>query len=205
MANLELDPLDDTRVHPRDYELAIEIASSAVGGDASAKEVAVENALAQPKEVTALQLNAYATHLDEHQNKPNMLARLIDIQFEFVAPYGELRFRSQQLKVGRRDATPARHKIVGLASRSYVPTRPPPCSRCAARGLVCAVPGGVSHNAQARAQGASSAKLGQGVCVHKHFIGLPLWPSSCRWRRACALWALTMCGASCPTCTRWKL
>ena len=126
MANLELDPLDDTRVHPRDYELAIEIASSAVGGDASAKEVAVENALAQPKEVTALQLNAYATHLDEQQNKPNMLARLIDIQFEFVAPYGELRFRSQQLKVGRRDATPARHKIVGLASRSYVPTRPPP-------------------------------------------------------------------------------
>lgn len=49
MANLEMDPLDDTRVHPESYGHAIAIAQSAVGAADDSGEVAVENALAAPQ------------------------------------------------------------------------------------------------------------------------------------------------------------
>jgi transcription elongation factor SPT6 len=109
-ANLELDPLDDMRVHPESYAFAVAMAQSATGGgDAAA---AVENALAAPREVVVLQLDAYDRHLrataaaeaaeaaeEEGEDAAaaaaaaggTRLATLLDIQAEFVAPYGELR------------------------------------------------------------------------------------------------------------------
>ncbi|GAB4816099.1 hypothetical protein N2152v2_003145 [Parachlorella kessleri] len=102
MANLELDPLDDTRVHPESYQHAIAIAQSAVaGGGDEAGEVAVENALARPQDVESLDLEAYAAHL-AGEGAGNKLATLIDIQQEFVRPYGELRHELAPPTAGRQ-------------------------------------------------------------------------------------------------------
>ena len=50
------------------------------------------------QDVLALEMDVYAQHLSD-MGKPNMLARVIDIQYEFVSPYGELRYKPQHLKV----------------------------------------------------------------------------------------------------------
>ncbi|KAL4447813.1 hypothetical protein ABPG75_005032 [Micractinium tetrahymenae] len=100
-ANLEMDPLDDTRIHPESYEFAIQMARSAVpsGEGEDDPVVAVENAFARPQEVESLDLIFYDQHLQTEQReggaegrpRGSQLATLIDIQLEFVAPYGELR------------------------------------------------------------------------------------------------------------------
>lgn len=97
-ANLEMDPLDDTRIHPESYEFAIQMARSAVpsGEGEDDPVVAVENAFARPQEVESLDLIFYDQHLQreggaEGGPAASKLATLIDIQLEFVAPYGELR------------------------------------------------------------------------------------------------------------------
>lgn len=92
MANLEMDPLDDTRVHPESYAHAVAIAQSAVaGGGDEAGDVAVENALARPQDVESLDLAAYNQHIESQEGGTNKLSTLIDIQQEFVMPFGELR------------------------------------------------------------------------------------------------------------------
>lgn len=49
-ANLELDPLDDTRIHPASYGWAVQMAQSAVADDDAADAAAaVENAFARPQ------------------------------------------------------------------------------------------------------------------------------------------------------------
>ncbi|KAL4442498.1 hypothetical protein ABPG77_005082 [Micractinium sp. CCAP 211/92] len=107
-ANLEMDPLDDTRIHPESYEFAIQMARSAVpsGEGEDDPVVAVENAFARPQEVETLDLIFYDQHLQKEQGgggaeggpRGSKLATLIDIQLEFVAPYGELRGEMQPPK-----------------------------------------------------------------------------------------------------------
>jgi transcriptional accessory protein Tex/SPT6 len=66
-ANLELHPLDSTRVHPESYKLAVQIASSAVqNGD---EDIAVESAMAAPNEVENLELDVYDEHLRSQDPK----------------------------------------------------------------------------------------------------------------------------------------
>eukprot|EP00887_Chlorella_sp_A99_P000019 scaffold16.g19.t1 len=108
-ANAEFDPLDDTRIHPEAYPQAVAIAQSAMGVGEGDADAAVENALAHPHEVEALELGVYAAHLREagedgggeeeeeeeeegggRRHAPG-LPSLIDIQMEYVAPYGDLR------------------------------------------------------------------------------------------------------------------
>jgi HHH domain len=98
---LEFDPLDSTRIHPESYEHAVRIAQSATG-DLEA-DVAVENALARPKEVLALEIDAYDRHLrDQGLAGPagTLLSTLIDIQMEFAGPYSDMRPTLRQLTVG---------------------------------------------------------------------------------------------------------
>jgi len=154
-ANLELNPLDSTRVHPESYKLAVQIASSAVQN--ADEDVAVENAMAAPNEVENLELDVYDEHLrgqdpkgkdkqrsgdgdgnvelETAQENANTdvddidaylqsddeaddvtiappvpgpralrgstrLATLIDIKFELISPYGELRPRMHNLNKG---------------------------------------------------------------------------------------------------------
>lgn len=150
-ANLELNPLDNTRVHPESYKLAVQIASSAVQN--ADEDVAVENAMAAPNEVENLELDVYDEHLrgqdpkgkvkgssrDEDGDAVNeippkiddvdddvdaylhsdnedddtsitppvpgpralrgstRLATLIDIKFELIAPFADLRPRMHNL------------------------------------------------------------------------------------------------------------
>lgn len=120
-ANIELDVLDDTRVHPESYNHAVAIAQSVSQTDDAT--VALENAMAQPEEVEKLELELYDRHLQEEAAaaaaaEPDgedgdgegkgrravgtKLATLIDIQFEFVAPYGEMRPPRSRLDVDGR-------------------------------------------------------------------------------------------------------
>ena len=110
-ANVELDLLDDTRVHPESYILAEQLAASAVPGvDA---DVVVEHAMANPHEVEALDLDVYDRHLlaqdqeaaaddVDEEGEPQLagpevlrghtrLSTLVDIQMELTAPYGDIR------------------------------------------------------------------------------------------------------------------
>lgn len=48
-ANLDMDPLDDTRMHPEAYQWAVQMAQSAVGAGEEEQETAVENAFARPQ------------------------------------------------------------------------------------------------------------------------------------------------------------
>lgn len=104
--NLELNLLDDTRVHPESYQLAVAMAQSATG--AEDEEVALENAFASPEDVAQLELDVYDARLQE-KDRENLeegggaggadgaglygsrLSTLIDIQMEFSMPYSDLR------------------------------------------------------------------------------------------------------------------
>ncbi|KAI3425064.1 hypothetical protein D9Q98_008441 [Chlorella vulgaris] len=118
-ANLDMDPLDDTRMHPEAYQWAVQMAQSAVGAGEEEQETAVENAFARPQEVESLDIVFYAQHLqqqaaaategDQQQQGEggegkdalagvSRLPTLIDIQMEFAAPYGELRKELAPLK-----------------------------------------------------------------------------------------------------------
>jgi hypothetical protein len=51
----------------------------------------VEKAMERPTDVESLDLHKYNEHLMEKENKPNLMSTLLDIQFEFLQPYGDLR------------------------------------------------------------------------------------------------------------------
>lgn len=109
--NLELDPLDNTRIHPECYDLAVAVAQSAIHG--VDEDAVVEHAMAAPGEVENLVLSSYDDHLQDQDKQaqeaeeqgqevewaPGTIAlrgktrisTLIDIQFEFMAPYGDFR------------------------------------------------------------------------------------------------------------------
>ena len=113
----EFHPLDNTRIHPECYDLALQMAASAVGeersADAEVDEV-VENAMQLPGEVQRLQLSALDAHLmserqdreedDDQQQQitttatTTKLPTLIDIQFELLQPYGDVRHRKVELQ-----------------------------------------------------------------------------------------------------------
>lgn len=59
----------------------------------------------RPQDVEALDLEAYNQHLVASEGEAaNKLATLIDIQQEFVEPYGELRHKRVALEVGATGA-----------------------------------------------------------------------------------------------------
>ncbi|PSC69358.1 transcription elongation factor SPT6 [Micractinium conductrix] len=114
-ANLDMDPLDDSRIHPESYDFAIQMAKSAVQGEGGEEEaeVAVENAFAKPNEVEVLDLLYYDQHLQQELASKaaadggaadpldaprSRLATLVDIQMEFAGPFGELRKPLEPLK-----------------------------------------------------------------------------------------------------------
>ncbi|KAK9828928.1 hypothetical protein WJX72_002842 [[Myrmecia] bisecta] len=95
MANVALDALDDTRIAPQSYRYAIQIAQSALGGAAGDDEdnqVAVERAMARPHEIEGLDLEQFDRHIrQDAPDGPSKLSTLIDISFELVQPFGEVR------------------------------------------------------------------------------------------------------------------
>ncbi|PRW45415.1 transcription elongation factor SPT6 isoform A [Chlorella sorokiniana] len=111
-ANLDLEPLDDTRIHPESYPYALQMAQSAIGHEGGGEEVAVQNALSRPSEVEALQLDEYDQYLrdpekaaaigvpqaEDDDRVGSRMATLVDIQAEFIRPYGDLRRPLEQPK-----------------------------------------------------------------------------------------------------------
>ncbi|KAL6771646.1 SPT6 [Auxenochlorella protothecoides x Auxenochlorella symbiontica] len=117
LANAEVQRLDDSRVHPAHYALALRVArraaarrrgadgdSGADGDGSDADAEALEEAFAEPRHVEALRLSRLAEALAGEGGEgagagpPPGLATLIDIQFEFARPYGELRPKAKRLK-----------------------------------------------------------------------------------------------------------
>ena len=108
--NEELEPLDNTRIHPDSYDLAIHVATLAVNEDA---DIAVEQVLANPKDLERLNLGDIDDQLVAQDRKAieaeeqggdepwapgtralrgsTRLSSLIDMRYEFTDPYGDLR------------------------------------------------------------------------------------------------------------------
>jgi len=96
MVNLNLDRKDDTRIHPLNYGWAIKIAQDAGGyQDRSIVDddsLVVEHAMDHPDLVLQLDMWDAADKLRQKENiSEEVISRLIDIQYELVAPYMELR------------------------------------------------------------------------------------------------------------------
>lgn len=92
--NMDINPLDDTRIELDSYDHALALAMSAVR-DVDA-DIAVESAMGHPDDVAALDLSKYLQHLQNEMSTSKAsiqigLPSLIDIQFELIAPYGEIR------------------------------------------------------------------------------------------------------------------
>ncbi|KAL0039173.1 hypothetical protein WJX77_010168 [Trebouxia sp. C0004] len=96
LTNEELDPLDDTRVHPESYKWAIAMCQEALQGSKLANlddddQIAVEKAISKPELVEKLDLAGFSLRLQQDQDQTDRLSTLIDISFELVLPYSDLR------------------------------------------------------------------------------------------------------------------
>uniref|UniRef100_A0A061RB87 Transcription elongation factor SPT6 n=1 Tax=Tetraselmis sp. GSL018 TaxID=582737 RepID=A0A061RB87_9CHLO len=98
MVNLVVDRMDDTRIHPMHYEWAVRIAQDALmyQGQRGVDEAkAIENAMEKPDSVLQLDMWDAADKLKQNEGLlEEAVSRLIDIQYELVSPYGEVRGES---------------------------------------------------------------------------------------------------------------
>eukprot|EP00884_Botryococcus_braunii_P001188 jgi/Botrbrau1/1106/Bobra.0162s0007.1 len=105
-----LDYLDDTRVDPQLYSITYKLAAAALRAadalprrgrldDHDWSQAIVQRALSRPNEIESLDLEALLTgELAEEDARNRSLSALIDISFELVSPYMDLRGQRQPLK-----------------------------------------------------------------------------------------------------------
>ena len=99
--------LDDTRVMPGDYEIAIDLAKAAVGDTGSNSNIVIEDAIEHPEKVDKLDLESFEKQRYQQETEeqgqsnekesPASLGKLIDIQMELVSPFGDIRPRFNEL------------------------------------------------------------------------------------------------------------
>ena len=99
--------LDDTRIMPGDYAIAIDLAKAAVGDTGSNSNVIIEDAIEHPEKIETMDLVSFKQQMHQHetdeQGQSNemeshaSLGKLIDIQMELVSPFGDIRPRFNEL------------------------------------------------------------------------------------------------------------
>ncbi|KAK9852135.1 hypothetical protein WJX84_004569 [Apatococcus fuscideae] len=88
------DPLDDSRIHPRQYPAAIQVAYAAMGRQGD-EDAAVDQLQTRRRDVERVNLEDIDKQLSE--SKESDLSKLIDVAFELQMPYGDLRPSDQRL------------------------------------------------------------------------------------------------------------
>jgi transcription elongation factor SPT6 len=99
--------LDDTRIMPGDYALAIDVARAAVGDTGSNSNVVIEDAIEHPEKMETMDLESFEQQMNQHeadeqgqsneQGSHASLGKLIDTQMELVSPFGDIRPRFKDL------------------------------------------------------------------------------------------------------------
>ena len=87
--NEDIDPLDDTRIHPSDYSLVRKMAADALGLRLSDEEL-VEKLVRRPEKLEDIDLDAFANEL-ERNGQPRKKSILYDIKFEISHPFQDPR------------------------------------------------------------------------------------------------------------------
>eukprot|EP01117_Protostelium_nocturnum_P006766 TRINITY_DN242_c0_g1_i1.p1 TRINITY_DN242_c0_g1~~TRINITY_DN242_c0_g1_i1.p1 ORF type:complete len:1509 (+),score=429.08 TRINITY_DN242_c0_g1_i1:233-4759(+) len=93
--------LDDTRIHPLDYNLVRKIAKDALESDDSMEnepvEQLVEQLMKKPEILNEIDLDAFAEEIEKKFNKPKKRSTLRYIKEEIHSPFGETRGEYQEL------------------------------------------------------------------------------------------------------------
>ena len=127
--NEDIEPLDDTRIHPNDYSLVRKMAADALGLRLSDEELILK-LMRRPDKLDDIDLDAFADEL-ERNGQPKKKTILYDIKQEITDPFKDLRppYRSPDpnelfvLLTGETEATLkvgqlVYAKIVGVTDRS---------------------------------------------------------------------------------------
>lgn len=80
------EPLDSTRIHPEQYELAYRIAKSALDSKGFREEEAISRIMREPALIKTLDLQSYGETLEKYQGLENMKAVFDMIKTELEAP-----------------------------------------------------------------------------------------------------------------------
>lgn len=94
--NLGINYIDNTRIHPEDYNLAMALAGEVSNADV-VDDSLVEYALEHPDKVDKTNLAEFMKKYASQSEESVSLSKLIDIQMELISPYGEIRPNFKEL------------------------------------------------------------------------------------------------------------
>eukprot|EP00026_Physarum_polycephalum_P000177 Phypoly_transcript_00177.p1 GENE.Phypoly_transcript_00177~~Phypoly_transcript_00177.p1 ORF type:complete len:1792 (+),score=500.68 Phypoly_transcript_00177:82-5457(+) len=172
--NVELEPLDDTRIHPEDYRLARKMAADALdreGEDAVLQEC-IYAIMEKPKKLDDIDLDAFATMLESSGEIKKMT--LYDIKKELTHQFADIRTKYTDPTnvdifhwlTGETDNSLAAGMII--AARAF---------RQSERSVLCRLESGLigfinSENVSDDREAASSSTIAVGQTVHARVLSI---------------------------------